>query len=370
MKHTFYILSFALYLILVSFTTNQKTLKDAYKQKFFIGAAVNTNISSGKDTSSVRILKQHFNSIVAENCMKSMHIQPKEGYFFFDDADKFVTFGEENNFWIVGHCLVWHSQAPRWFFFDEQRNEVSREVLLARLKNHITTVVSRYKGKVHGWDVVNEAIMEDGSWRNSPFYRIIGPDFVDSAFVWAHQADPDTELYYNDYNMANEGKRNTVVKLVKRLKDNGIRIDAVGMQGHLHLDYPAFSEFEKSIEAFANTGAKVMITELDISVLPRAKANVGADVSLNFEYQQKLNPFTEGLTNEVESALTNRYIDFFALLLRHSDVISRVTTWGVTDNDTWLNNWPIRGRKDYPLLFDRNYQAKPVVNKIIDEINR
>jgi len=355
-----------LFLLLASCTAERKTtLRSAYEGKFLIGAAVNTNISDGRDTASVRLLNRQFNAIVPENCMKSMYLQPAEGTFFFDEADRYVAFGEQNNLWITGHCLVWHSQAPRWLFADSLGNEAGRELLLARLKSHITTVVSRYKGRIRGWDVVNEAIMEDGSWRNSPLCRIIGQDFIDSAFVWAHQADPAAELYYNDYNMADEGKRNTVVRLIRHLKENGIRIDAVGMQGHLHLDYPAFTEFEKSIEAFAAEGVNVMITELDISALPRAKANVGADVSQNFDYQKELNPFTDGLAEEVETAWNNRYTDLFELLLRHSDVITRVTTWGVTDNDTWLNDWPIPGRTDYPLLFDRRYQAKPVVEKLI-----
>jgi endo-1,4-beta-xylanase len=353
-------------MLLASCTTVQETLKDAYQQKFLIGAAINTKISNGRDTASVRVLRKHFNAVVPENCMKSMFMQPAEGWFFFDEADRYVAFGEKNNFWITGHCLVWHSQAPNWLFVDENGAEVSREVLSARLKNHIITVVSRYKGRIKGWDVVNEAIMEDGSYRKSPLYNIIGQDFIDSAFVWAHQADPAAELYYNDYNMAEKGKCDAVVKLIKRLKENGIRIDAVGMQGHLHLDYPALSEFEKSIEAFAAEGVKVMITELDISVLPRAKANVGADVSLNFEYQKELNPYTEGLPADVDNVWTQRYVDLFSILLKHSDAISRVTLWGVTDGDTWLNNWPVHGRTDYPLLFDRNYQAKPAVKKLIN----
>ncbi|MDR0700203.1 MAG: endo-1,4-beta-xylanase [Tannerella sp.] len=352
-------------IVLLSCTTGQETLKGAYGQKFLIGAAINVNISSGRNTASARVLRQHFNAVVPENCLKSMYLQPEEGTFAFREADRYVDFGEANNLWITGHCLVWHSQAPRWLFVDENGAEVSRDVLLARLRNHITAVVSRYKGRIKGWDVVNEAIMEDGSYRQSPLYNIIGPDFIDSAFVWAHRADPAAELYYNDYNMAEKGKRDAVVALINRLKSNGIRIDAIGMQAHLHLDYPLLSELEKSIEAFAATGLKVMITELDISVLPRARENVGADVATNFEYLKELNPYAEGLPADVDSAWTQRYADMFSLLLKHSDAITRVTTWGITDGDSWLNDWPVRGRADYPLLFDRNYQAKPVVEKLI-----
>jgi endo-1,4-beta-xylanase len=353
-------------IILLSSTTAQKTLKGAYSQKFLIGAAINTNISSGRDTASGHVLQQHFNAIVPENCMKSENLQPVGGKYFFHEADQYVDFGERNGFWTTGHCLVWHSQAPDWLFVDENGKEVSREILLARLKKHIITVVSRYKGRIKGWDVVNEAIMEDGSYRKSPLYTIIGQDFIDSAFVWTHQADPAAELYYNDYNMAEQGKRDAVVALVNRLKNNGIRIDAVGMQAHLHLDYPKLSEFEKSIDTFSATGVKVMLTELDISVLPRVKDNVGADVSTNFEYRKELNPYTEGLPADVDSVWTQRYTDLFSILLKNSDAITRVTTWGVTDKDTWLNDWPVRGRTDYSLLFDRNYQAKPVVEKLIN----
>jgi alpha-N-arabinofuranosidase len=341
------------------------TLKSALKEKFHIGTALSVPQFTGKDTLSEQVARENFSAIVPENCMKSMYLQPSEGRFFFGEADRFVAWGEANGMWITGHCLVWHSQAPGWLFAGSRGKEASREELLARLKTHITTVVSRYKGRIRGWDVVNEAIMEDGSLRNSPLYRIIGQDFIDSAFVWAHRADPAAELYYNDYNMAEEGKRNAVVELVRRLKKHGIRIDAVGMQGHLHLDYPGLAEFEKSVEAFAAEGVQVMVTELDISVLPRAKANAGADVSLNFQYQQELNPFAQGLTGEAYSAWENRCTELFALLLRHSDAISRVTAWGVTDKDSWLNDWPVRGRTDYPLLFGRDYQPKPVVEKII-----
>ena len=345
-----------------------ETLKSVLQDKFLIGTALNLEQIYQRDTLANSVILEHFSSIVPENCMKSMFLQPKEGEFFFDDADKYVEYGEKHNLWIVGHCLVWHSQTPDWFFVDSTGKEVTRQVLLSRIKNHITTVVSRYKGRVNGWDVVNEAILEDGSWRQSPLYRIIGESFIDSAFVWANRADTNAELYYNDYNMADCGKRNEVVKLVKHLKDNNIRIDAVGMQAHVHLDYPSIYEFEKSIEAFAAAGVKVMITELDMSILPRAKYNVGADISTDFEYQKELNPYVDGVPAEKDSIWTSRFLDFFDLFLKHSNTITRVTTWGVGDADSWLNNWPIPGRTDYPLLFDRNYMPKPCIDSIISKI--
>ena len=347
---------------------NQKqlTLKDAFAGKFYIGTALNADQITGRDTAALRVVKEQFNAIVPENCMKSGFIQPKEGVFNFSLADRFVNFGMRNHMFITGHTLVWHSQTPPWFFTDSLGHEVSRGVLIERMKKHIMTLVGRYKGKVKGWDVVNEAIMDDGSYRRNKFYRIIGADYIKLAFEFAHEADPNAELYYNDYSMANQEKRNAVVAMVKKLKSEGVRIDGIGMQCHIGLDYPDINEFEKSIEAFAALGVKVMITEMDITVLPLSQQHMGAEVSNNFEYQKKLNPYAGGLPDSVNVLLEKRYLDFFKLFLKHRDVISRVTVWGVNDADSWRNNWPVRGRTDYPLLFDRNNQPKPVVQKIID----
>jgi endo-1,4-beta-xylanase len=357
-------------ILICAFTSDRKgpkktTLREALEGKFYIGTALNTAQIMEKDSASVQLIKEQFSAIVAENCMKSGPIHPKENTYNFEQADKFVDFGIRNKMFITGHALVWHSQAPGWFFKDSLGNEVSRDVLIARLKEHITTVVGRYKGKVKGWDVLNEAIEDDGSFRKTKFYQIIGEDYIKLAFQFAHEADPDCELYYNDYSMANPGRRSGVVAMVKKLQSQGVRIDAVGMQGHLTMDYPLVSEFEKSIETFAALGVKVMITEMDLSVLPFPDQNVGAEVSRSFEYKQKLNPYAAGLTDSAYTAFENRYLDFFKLFLKHQDVITRVTLWGVTDRDSWKNNWPVRGRTDYPLLFDRNFQPKPLVDKII-----
>lgn len=346
-------------------TAEAPSLKNAYQDDFLIGTALNVAHNLGTDSLGIEIIRQHFNAIVAENCMKSMHIQPIEGIFFFDEADHFVQFGEENNMHITGHTLIWHSQAPEWFFTNEKGEDVSREVMIERMKSHIQTVVGRYKGRVHGWDVVNEAILDDGSWRNTKFKEIVGDDYIKLAFQFAHEADPEAELYYNDYGMSQEGRRNSVVELVKQLQADSIRIDGIGMQGHMGMDYPDINEFEKSIEAFAALGVKVMITEMDITLLP-FPAEETAEVSLTAEYQEKMNPYAAGLPAEVEAAFNKRYSDFFSLFLKHSDKISRVTIWGVTDNDTWRNDWPIEGRTDYPLLFGRDYQAKPVVQQLIN----
>jgi endo-1,4-beta-xylanase len=371
-RNSFTILSFILVALIFNSCTKvtnneSKSLKDAFSGKFHIGTALNARQIMGHDSATMAVVKKHFNSIVAENIMKSGLIQRREGEFNFELADQFVKFGEENNMFIVGHTLIWHSQAPRWFFKDDEGNDVSKEVLIERMKNHIHTVVGRYKGKVDGWDVVNEAILDDGSYRKSKFYEIIGEDFIKLAFQFAHEADPVAELYYNDYSMAKPGKRKGVVKMVKKLQEQGVKIDAVGMQGHIGLDHPSIQEFEKSIEAYSGLGVKVMVTELDLSVLPMPDWSAGAEISTDYEYQKELNPYAEGLPDSVNVAFENRYLDFFKLFLEHQDVISRVTLWGVNDNNSWKNNWPVRGRTDYPLLFDRNNEPKPVVDKIIQE---
>jgi len=345
-------------------------LKEALAGKFYIGTALNAEQITGKDTASARVVKEQFSAIVAENCMKSGPIHPKENVYNFTLPDQFVDFGIKNKLFITGHCLVWHSQAPEWMFRDSLDKDVTREVLIRRMKEHIGMVVGRYKGKVKGWDVVNEGIEDDGTFRKTKYYEIIGEDYIRLAFQFAHEADPEAELYYNDYSMANPGRRDGVVAMVKKLKAQGIKIDGIGMQCHIGLDYPDINEFEKSVEAFAALGVKVMITEMDISVLSMPDKNVGAEISRSYEYQKKMNPYIEGLPDSINTAFEKRYLDFFKLFLKHKDVISRVTTWGVNDGQSWKNNWPMRGRTDYPLLFDRKNQPKPVVNMIIEEARK
>ena len=342
------------------------SLKEALKDKFYIGAALNLDQIMERDTAADAIVKRHFDAIVAENCMKSMYMQPHEGEFFFDEADRFVEYGERGGMWITGHTLIWHSQAPDWFFVDAEGNDVSREVMIERMRTHISTVVGRYKGRIKGWDVVNEAILDDGSWRESKFYKIVGEDFIRLAFQFAHEADPDAELYYNDFNEWHAGKRDAIVKMVGELKDAGVRIDAVGMQGHIGMDYPTLDEYRTAIDAYAGAGVKVMVTELDLSVLPRPDRNTGANVADVVAYRNEMNPYTDGLPEEASAAWNARMGEFFRLFIDNSDKITRVTTWGVTDASSWKNGYPMPGRTDYPLLFDREYRAKPVVNDIIE----
>ncbi|KAA6335491.1 Endo-1 4-beta-xylanase A [termite gut metagenome] len=371
MKESCFSISSALMIaiVLVSSCTasggKEMSLKDALAGKFLIGTAMNTGQIKGKDTASIRLIKQHFSAIVPENCMKSEAIHPEKDRYDFALPDQLVEFGEKNGIVVTGHTLIWHSQLARWFCVDENGNDVSRKVLIERMREHISTIVGRYKGHIRGWDVVNEAILEDGSYRKSKFYEILGEDFIPLAFQFAHEADPDAELYYNDYSMFYPDKREGVVRVIRSLKEKGIRIDAVGMQGHIGMDFPQIEEFEKSLLAFSDAGVQVMITELDLSALPAPERNVGADVAASFEYQKKINPYVDALPDAVSKAWNERMGDFFKLFLKHRDKIIRVTTWGVGDSSSWRNSWPVKGRTDYPLLFDRNYQAKPVVDTII-----
>jgi endo-1,4-beta-xylanase len=345
--------------------TTQPSIKQAFEGKFYMGTALNTMQVSGNDPKAIELVEKHYNSIVAENCMKSESLHPEQDVFNFKDADDFVAFGEKHNMFIVGHCLVWHSQAPKWFFVDAQGNNVSRDTLIARMKNHIHTVVGRYKGRVHGWDVVNEAISDSAGLRNSKFLQIIGPDYIELAFKFANEADPEAELYYNDYAMNKPNKRAEAVKLAQNLIDKGIRIDGIGMQGHYGLMYDVFEEVEQSILAYSALGLKVMVTELDVTVLPNPNKEITAEISQNHKLKAEYNPYENGLPDSVSNELTNYYTRLFKIYLKHSDKITRVTFWGVNDGQSWRNYWPIHGRVDYPLPFDRNYEPKPMVEQII-----
>lgn len=335
----------------------EPALKDVFKDNFMIGSAINQYQVEGSDTAAMNLVKKHFNTVVAENVMKSEVINPQKGVYDWKLADEFVDWGNENDMFVVGHCLIWHSQLAKWFAYDDEGNLVSADTLRQRMHDYITTVVSRYKGKVKGWDVVNEAVLEDGSYRNSPFYQVLGEEYIPLAFLYANEADPDAQLYINDFGMNHPAKRAKYVEIVNNLKRQGLRVDAIGMQAHMGMDYPDFDEFEKSIEAFASTGSNVMITEWEMSALPTITES--ADVSASMDLEKKMNPYPDGLPSEVDSIWNQRMSTVLDILLRHSDSISRVNFWGVTDGDSWKNNWPMQGRKEYPLLFDRDYQMKP-----------
>lgn len=341
------------------------TLKGAIGKYFYIGVAVDSSVVWGQDAMGAKIVREQFNAITPENCMKAEKIHPEENRYNWVDADQTVKFAEENNLTLFGHCLVWHSQAPKWMFVDAKGDTVSRSVLIDRMYHHITDVVGRYKGKIKGWDVVNEAFNNDGTYRQSPYYKIIGPEFIELAFKFAHEADPGAELYYNDFSMDKQGKRDAVCRLVKDLKAKGYRIDAVGTQEHNGFDYPDLVEEEKTIDALAACGVKVSVTELDINMLPRPEAFEGAEIGQDFKYMDKLDPYKKGLDKEASKVFDQRYVDFFKMYFKHRAQIGRVTLWGVSDKKTWLNDFPIHGRTNHSLLFDRDYKAKPVIDKII-----
>ncbi len=342
------------------------SLKDALGDRIHIGAAVKRSHLDWQDERSRNIIIHQFNSITPENLLKWESVHPRLNDYNFCASDLFAEFGEAHDMFIVGHVLVWHSQTPNWVFEDEDGNLKSREALINLMTDHIQTVVGRYRGRIDGWDVVNEALNDDGSFRQSKWYQILGEDYIKLAFELTNEVDPDAELYYNDYNLWNPKKRDGVVALVSSLLNQGIRVDGIGMQSHWSLNHPPIEQIRASIDAFLALGVKVHITELDIDVLPSAWDNVGADISANFELNEQLNPYTEGLPQEVEEAQAQRYKALFELFLSYPEDIVRVTLWGVHDGGSWLNNWPVKGRTSYPLLFDREGQPKAAHTAILD----
>nr|ADN44274.1 xylanase [uncultured bacterium] len=339
-------------------------LKDDYAGKFYVGAAIGPDIYRGDPTEETRIITAHFSTITPENEMKPERIHPDEGRYYWDDADRFVAFGVRNRMKIIGHCLVWHNQTPGWFFTNPDGTKADRKTLIRRMRAHIHAVVGRYKGRVHGWDVVNEAFDDEGNIHNSQWREGIGPDFIELAFRFAHEADPKAELYYNDFNMWNSRKADGVIEYARKLKAKGIRIDGIGLQSHGSSGWPAIADYERTIVAIGAAGMKAMVTELDVSVLPNAWG-LTAEITTHHDYDEKFNPWKNGvLPPEKQQELTNRYVDLFTMYLKHADIVDRVTVWGISDKDTWLNNFPMPGRTDFPLLFDRSLNPKPCLEAI------
>ena len=292
--------------------------------------------------------------------MKAELIHTAWGTYNFTLADKLVTYANANSLKINAHTLIWHSQLPA--FMRGMHNADSVRMYFA---GHINTVASRYDGKVYSWDVVNEALNEDGTMRKSIFLQNLGEDYVVEAFRLAQQAAPHTKLYYNDYNIEQPLKRAGAIALIKKIQAAGVRINGVGIQGHWSVNHLPLKEIEESIQAFAALGIEVMFTELDLTVLPNPEDFSGADVNHNAAYNERLNPYKNGLPDSVQTKLANAYADLFALLLRYKGKVSRVTFWGVNDGQSWLNNWPVRGRVNYPLLFDRAYNPKPAYYQVL-----
>lgn len=342
------------------------SFKQAFDGKFMIGAAINTRQAKDQDVKAMPLISKHFNSLTPENDMKWTRIQAQEGVFDFSGADAIVQKAKAENASLFGHTLIWHSQVPDWVFKDKSGQRVSREVLIERMRTHIFTLAGRYKDDIYGWDVLNEALNEDGTLRNSDWLQIIGEQYIELAFSFAHEAAPNAKLYYNDYNLFKPKKRAGAVALAKKLIDKGIPIHGIGAQGHYGLDVPV-EELEQSIIAFAELGLDVVISELDITVLPFPEPEkMGADVNLRYDLQSFYNPFENGISQEASEQLRQGYLSLFALFLKHHDKIGRVTFWGVSDAHSWRNNWPMTGRTDFPLVFDRQYKAKPFVSEILD----
>lgn len=345
---------------------DEPTLKEVFADDFRVGAALGTDQIMGQEPAALELVQRQFNSISPENLLKWEMVHPQPEKYNFQPVDRFVEFGERNGMFLVGHTLVWHNQTPAWVFQDEAGEPVDRETLLARMREHIHAVVGRYRGRIHGWDVVNEAFDDDGNLRPTPWQQIIGDDYLEKAFQFAHEADPDAELYYNDFSMWHPGKRNRVGELVRQLESKGVRIDGIGMQGHWGMDYPSSEEMEAMLEDYGKLGVQLMITELDINLLPRPNPDQrGADITQNYELKKELDPYADGLPDAAQQALAARYAEIFACLLRHRDKVGRVTFWGVHDGNSWLNYWPVRGRTAYPLLFDRQYQPKRAFGAVV-----
>lgn len=337
------------------------TIKDKYRNDFLIGTALNANQILEKVPTQKELIKKEFNAVTAENCMKSMLIHPEENRYDFELPDKLAVYAEENKMKLHGHTLIWHSQLSP--FFKEIKDSAK---MVAAMTAHIHTIGSHFKGKVYSWDVVNEALEEDGTLRKSVFYNVLGESYLPLAFKSAAAADPSADLYYNDYNMANKQKREGAIRMIKMIRASGAKIDGVGMQGHWGLDSPTLEEIETSIVEYAALGLKVSITELDIDVLPNAYGISGAEISQRAELRAELNPYTNGLPVEMQEKLAQRYKAIFDIFYKHRDKIDRVTFWGVNDGDSWKNDFPVRGRTNYCLLFDRNNQRKLAYNAILE----
>jgi len=346
------------------------TLKDTFKDYFAMGVAINQNQFTGKDTNGVALIVAQYNAISPENVMKWEVIHPRPGAegYNFKAADAYVEFGEKHHMLIVGHTLAWHSQTPAWVFrADDGRplegtNEADRQILLGRLHEHIQTVVGRYKGRVKVWDVVNEALNDSSSEadtevlrRQSPWVRILGQEFIEKAFQWAHEADPDCILRYNDYSIENGPKRKRLITLIKSLQAKNIPVMAIGSQTHANLVWPSAKLEDEALTDIASLGLPIHITELDVNASAAGQRNQSADVAQNSQAG------AGGTVSSAEQKGAEQYASLFRIFLKHKKDIKLVTFWGLTDRDSW------RGVNAKALLFDGNWQPKPAFESVINE---
>lgn len=363
-----------------------QSLAQAYRDYWYTGVSVNqwqvqadmsgankhdvTGQVSNDQTADWPIITKNFNWVVAENCMKCEVIHPKEGVYDFTLADQFVNKAKAAGLKVLGHCLIWHSQCAPWFHFDSEGKPVSAEVLKKRMREHIYTIVGHFKGRVDAWDVVNEAFEDDGSPRQSLFYQILGTDYIPLAFQYAHEADPNVQLYYNDFSMNKPEKVEGVARFFSPLIRQGLPVTAIGMQGHMiledNVDNSVIKQYEHSINTIAALGVPTFFSEVDLSVLPNPYGFSGANISDIFAYRPEMDPYKTSLTKEQEAKMEQFWIDFYKMLLPHHKDILRVNFWCLNDANSWRNDFPIKGRTDYATLFDRQSRPKPVVQKLIE----
>jgi endo-1,4-beta-xylanase len=331
-----------------------KGLKDYYKDYFPVGISVSPRNLQGDEA---HLILQQFNSLTPENVMKPGLIHPEENRFNWGPADEIVNFAQSNGLRVRGHTLCWHQQTGDWFFRDSLGKTVSKEVLLNRLRNHIFQVVGRYKGKVYAWDVVNEVIADDSTkfLRDSPWYTICGEDFIFKAFEYAHQADPEAQLFYNDYNSERPEKRKRIFRLLKQLVNANVPITGVGLQGHWSIYEPSEKELGESIEQFSSLGLKIQITELDVSIYRWEK------------FQRERTPADSDLfTPTLEQRQLEEYAMAFRVFRKYKNVVTGITFWNVSDRHTWLDSYPVKGRKNYPLLFDQRLKPKRAFGAVVN----
>ncbi|NMP03944.1 endo-1,4-beta-xylanase [Pseudoalteromonas arctica] len=353
-----------------------QALKNTFADSFKMGVAVNQDIVTGKNAAAQSIIAKQFNTVTLENAMKAEVIYPQQGKIDFSGADAFIDFAKQNNMFTVAHTLVWHNQTPDWFFTNSKNEPNTPAEQLEQMRKHIELVAGRYKNKVDAWDVVNEVIADDGSYRPTVWVNRVGDGdtMVKAAFKYAQQYSPNTELYYNDFNAWRPEKRDGIIRMIKMLQKEGIRIDGIGIQAHWGLNFPKMQYIEQAIDAYAALGIKVMITELDIDVLPLTKEGqiTGTDMMKpQFqleEFETYLDPYKNGLPSDVEAQLNARYKALFELFYAKRDKIDRVTFWGLHDGMSWKNDYPIPNRTNYPLLWDRNLNPKPVIKTIADVV--
>lgn len=354
---------------------SQKTLKSAYADAFMMGCAINSQIVSGRDSRSTEIILQQFNAVSPENDMKAEVIHPRPDTWNFEPADRFVKFANDNNLWSLGHTLVWHNQTPDFFFNHPDGTPKTKDEMVETMRSYIEKVAGHFAGKIDAWDVVNEIIDNDGSYRKTVWTNAFegdGDELVRLAFKFASQYDPNAELYYNDFNVWRPTKRDGIARMVRMLQEHGIRIDGVGIQAHWGLNFPKNEYIIAAIDTFAALGVKVMITEMDVDVLPLTRegqviGRILQDPLFQLEeFETYLDPYKTGLPDDVQERLTDRYRELMQIFYDRRDKIDRVTFWGLHDGMSWKNGYPIPNRTNYPLLFNRDRTPKPAFHAILE----